>query len=252
MSDKRKVLRLSDVLDSFKTTLNKTAGAEMAPGVPVNMEDDPQAVAAAQAQSQQMQAEAEAQAQADAQAQQDAAAAAAPPQDPDGDGDNDALNDTVVAAAQNVVNSNQQLDNSVDTLKAIAKHANEKETAALEKDASEFGRIFADSFLDEINTRSEISTIQKQAYDITLQKVAEGNEAPEMMENIVKEAYDITMQKIAEQDSTLPEDTYNAIIKEAYDLTMNSVDESTVLDELSEITKVAYQHTMDQINGKQN
>lgn len=244
MSDKRKVFQLSDILDAFKTSLDKTAGDEVAPGVPVAMAQDPQAQQAqAQAQS-----DAEAQAQAQA-AQQEAEAQAQAQQDPDNDGDNDTANESVVAAAQNVVNADQQLDNSVDVLKSIAKQAAEKEEEALEKDASEFGKIFANSFIDEVNTRSEIETIRNQAYDITMQKVAEEAVDPEMTEKIVKEAYDITMQKIAEYDNTISEDVYNSIIKEAYDLTMNSIEETNVLDELSEITKVAYQHTMDQING---
>jgi len=79
-----------------------------------------------------------------------------------------------------------------------------------------------------------------------MNKVAE-EEAEGQFDTIVKEAYEITMSKVAEEDGILSEDTVNAIIKEAYDLTMNSVNEDSVLSDLEEITKVAYQHTIDQI-----
>lgn len=234
MSDKRKVFKLGDIVDAFRTTVTKTAADELPPGVPVGMADDPQAAAQAQAQ-------AEAEAQAAAQAQSGA-------QDPDGDGDNDATNGIVADAAKNVVNAEQQLDTAVDALKSIAKQAQDNEASALEKDASEFGKIFADSFLEEVNTRSEVASIQKQAYDITLQKIAEeSGGTDEMYESITKEAYDITLKKVAEEDN-ISEEVLNDIIKEAYDLTMSNIDETKVLDELTEITKVAYQFTLDAVN----
>lgn len=235
MTDKRKSLRLGDILDSFKTTLTKTSADG---GTPSPVADDAQADLQAQAA-----AEAEAQAAAEAQAQAQAQA------DPDGDGDNDTANDAIADAARNVVNADQQLDNAVDALKTIAKQAQEKESSALEKDASEFGKIFADSFLSELEERAEFGTLQKNAYDMTLQKVAE-EELPEMFENITKEAYDITMAKVAEVSEDINEDTYNSIIKEAYDITMSTLDESSTLKDLEEITKVAYEYTLNQIENK--
>lgn len=243
MTDKRKVMRLGDIIDSFKTSLSKTA----ANGEPT---EDDQAAAQAQAQAQ---ADADAQAQAQAQA---AAAPQAPAVDPDGDGDDDSSNEVLTAAAQNVVNADQQLDNAVDALKSIAKQAQDTEASALEKDASEFGKIFADSFLETLNERAEVSAIQKEAYDITMSKIAEVNDVvdEDTYTAIVKEAYDMTieatkvdLQKVAETEE-ISEDTLNQIIKEAYDLTMNSVDEFTTLDELSNITKVAYDFTLDTIS----
>jgi len=126
-----------------------------------------------------------------------------------------------------------------DVLKGIAKEAAENESLTLQKEATEFGKIFAKSVLEELELNNVIKQASDAAYTATVE-VLEQIGMQDKLVAITKEAHDNTLVHLAETQSfnitrqTLQKDAAEkfaselpAILmsttQEAYDLTVGAL-----------------------------
>lgn len=126
-----------------------------------------------------------------------------------------------------------------DVLKGIAKEAAENESLTLQKEATEFGKIFAKSVLEELELNNVIKQASDAAYTATVE-VLEQIGMQDKLAAITKEAHDNTLVHLAETQSfnitrqTLQKDAAEkfaselpAILmsttQEAYDLTVGAL-----------------------------
>lgn len=134
-----------------------------------------------------------------------------------------AVDDAVVDAAEDVVEANEERKASVDILKQVAEEAAEMEEDLIQKEASEFGRLFADSVYDELQKKAE--------EDEFVTKVAEETYSNLMLEDVSNEAYQLSelahieKQAYDESGGDIPEDVQQALL-------MNEdVDEDAIAEE---------------------
>jgi uncharacterized protein (DUF2267 family) len=230
MPEKTKVLRLSDILQQFETSSStdgttKTAAsagkdsesnvvtpdqvaailgeAQGDPSAQGGQDIDPETLAALQ----QQQAGA-----GGGKGQQQALLAAANAQAEQ----EDAAKQAITEAAKGVVQAETTYNMAVESLKQLAKQAQEKELTALEKDAQVFGKLFADGFFDTLQEKQAHTEITKEAYDMTKSYL---NTIKDVM---IKEAYEAGVEE-AQNIKGIDEDDYTNISKEAYDITRVSL-----------------------------
>jgi hypothetical protein len=126
-------------------------------------------------------------------------------------------------------------ETDADVLKGIAKEAAESEETNLKKEAGEFGRLFAQSFMEELEVENMVKQASEDAYAATVGVIQEMDfqeklasvydEARQMTSEAVieKSAYDTTcaaIEKLAAEAVTVQ---LSSITKEAYDLTVETV-----------------------------
>lgn len=225
-------IMLSNVLEQFNASLKKTA--EEVPGQVPNAQQyaepeaqSPEAAPAEEPQAPEMTPEELEELEAQAAAEEEAAAGEAPPEVP--------TEDALVAAAHAVSATKAQATAAVENLKAIAKTAQAREMSALEKEASEFGHIFAHTVASDLAEQSNIVELTNNAYTATMNKIAEeNNEVQEAYDNMVKEAYELTMQKVAAAEEEEMAQLLDGISKEAFDLTVEKIagDEGPSLEDI--------------------
>lgn len=126
----------------------------------------------------------------------------------------------------------QELSTSaVSSLKEIAKTASEQNEKNMTKEAEEFGKIFAHSFMQELQTSSDLEKAASEAYEAMTEKIAS-----EQLTQVYDEAYMQSMAKVA------GEFAYKEAEKH---LQLSDQD----INNLLEITKEAYQVTGDALNN---
>lgn len=224
MPEKSKILKLSDILSQFDESQDTTKTAAAAATDPNVV--TPDQVADILGQQQQQMSPDDAAAAAAAQAQQmspEEMAAAQQQQE-------EQVKDAIADAARGVVAAQQQYDASVEALKSIAKQAQEKEEASVTKEASEFGKLFANGFMEALEEKQTREAIIKEAYDLTRSALnsEEVHGDPEIDADeyvkIAHAAYDATLEKLAGERS---EDEINAslidVARESYMLTKNAL-----------------------------
>jgi len=92
----------------------------------------------------------------------------------------------------------------------IAQEAIEREASSIDKEASEFGRLFAHGFMEELNKTAEAAAVEQdlekvaqEAYEIMTEKIAHAihgdPQVNEAMAKVAAEAYGIMVEKIAQE-----------------------------------------------------
>lgn len=225
MGEKSK-LTLSSVLESFEKSLTKEAGEETketeeTPAKKVDSETPADAVTDAEKTEKKKN-----------DGDTDDAAAEATPDNEAGDTDD--------AAAQKEKNAGQDV---VTGLKAIAKTASENSEKAMEKEAQEFGRLFAHAVIEEMEKNAqeqdEMAKVAARAYEVMenelfqvkLAQVFEEAYTLAGMKCISSEAYEKTASALKttagsqEAISAAHEmEQLKGVVKQAYDLTQEYLD----------------------------
>lgn len=141
-----------------------------------------------------------------------------------------------------------------DSLRKIASEAVERETVAMESEATEFGKLFARGFVDELNKvahteesyrdgyeaaaevietmNHQMSKVAEEAYDITMNRVITGSDTP-IFEKIAEEAHEATLGRI--------------ISSEAYAATMNRAITGSDVPVHEKIAEEAYDATLERL-----
>lgn len=134
---------------------------------------------------------------------------------------------------------------AVTSLKEIAKTASEQNEHDMTKEASEFGRIFAHSFMQELQLNSDLEKSASEAYQAMQEKVAE-----QQLTQVYDEAYMQSMAKVA-GEAAYAEAARQMNLQPGVEDALNHEDqgsEETKLAEedvqaLTELVKEAYQAT---------
>lgn len=120
-------------------------------------------------------------------------------------------------------------------LKGIAKEAAEVEKVAQDKEASEFGKLFAHSFMEELEIQGTIKEASESAYNATMETVHEMDmhvklasiydEARELthLSLIEKSAYDVTCDTLTKHAEEQLPTMLLTTTKEAYDNTLEAL-----------------------------
>ena len=133
-------------------------------------------------------------------------------------------------------------------LQQLADEAVETFNSSVQKEASEFGRIFADSFLDEVQTVQSVEKCAQDAY-VAATEFIENAEAEEYMPKIAEEAYKAASDYIQHQElSKMASYAYDAttgrimskIAEDAYLQTLEYTHDS----ELQKVASDAYEATL--------
>ena len=128
----------------------------------------------------------------------------------------------LVDAAKAVVDAEAQEEMAVENLKAIAKEAQDSEASLLQKEASEFGRLFASEIIGAL----EQFTLKKEAEIQEASQAEAEEEATVAMNKIAEEAFQLTLDKIAEEDAEALAATYGSIVAEAYAMTKQAFEDA--------------------------
>jgi hypothetical protein len=123
-----------------------------------------------------------------------------------------------------------------DVLKGIAKEAADAEDSLLKKEAGEFGKLFARSFLEEVDTHATVKQAADNAYAATVDAVND-MAFQEKLAEVQEDAYKVTCAAIVKNSAYTA--TVDSLKKEAADefegnLPMN----------LAAITQSAYDNTV--------
>lgn len=219
---KKQALTLSSVLESFENSLNKQAEEEI-PAEPVEPEE---VVETGEVQPDTAEA-AEVAAEAQEAAEKE-------------------VNEAIEEKAEEVAEAEAVKDNAVEGLKAIAKTASENSEIAMHKEAEEFGRIFAHSFMEEMEKKAqdqeEYSNILKQAYE-----VMDGELMTEKLASVFNEAYELgSFRLMSEQSYEKTAEVLNSLEKNA-EAVETAVENDTV-EQAKDMVKQAYQITQEFID----
>lgn len=209
---KKTGITLTDVLADFETGLNKQAEEELLPveevAVP-EMEEAAEVTEEAAAQSEEV------------------------------------INDAIEEKAEEVVEAAAIKNEAVEGLKAIAKTASENHSNAMVKEAQEFGKVFAHSFMNEMNktaqANEEFEYLTKQAYEVTETALLQGT-----MEQVFEEAKDATTIKVAEQlsyNATTEALSYLDKTAEANAFANEQREQDVLVEDLKGVVKQAYDLT---------
>jgi len=123
-----------------------------------------------------------------------------------------------------------------DVLKGIAKEASDAERSATTKEASEFGKLFAHSFMEELEMEGTIKQASEGAYAATIQALQEAD-LNEKLASVFDEANYNTKMALIESSSYTS--TCEALEKQASDDFMNELPMM-----LLGATQEAYDHTI--------
>jgi hypothetical protein len=119
-----------------------------------------------------------------------------------------------------------------DVLKGIAKEAADNEDSLLKKEAGEFGKLFAQSFIDEVDTHAAIKQASDDAYAATVDTVND-MAFQEKLAEVQDEAYQATCAAIVQNSAYTT--TVDSLQKEAGD---------NLPMDLAGVTQSAYDNTM--------
>lgn len=107
--------------------------------------------------------------------------------------------DSAENAAKRVAENSEKLEGAAEALKSIAKEASLKHQDNMQKEASLFGELFACAVLDEFKKQAALENAQQEAYELTMDKMAEEEVAP-YLSKIAEEAYALCLTKLAFDD----------------------------------------------------
>lgn len=137
------------------------------------------------------------------------------------------------ALANASAEANQEVVETGEALKGIADQFINEHTAALQKEATLFGQIFAASCMNEMNKSAAIQDVSEDAYNYT-QNLLEGNNqmsGNDILSKVANEAYNSTIQSISDSDALIKK---AAIIVEAYKTSLAKLAGYEDIDELEE------------------
>jgi hypothetical protein len=135
-------------------------------------------------------------------------------------------------AAQVIAEASKDQVAAVESLKEIAKQASENENTLLKKEASMFGKIFAKSLVSTLEKKALEEEVFSGAYastmesieDAKLSKYAEEVYTDSYINTLstlaALESYNLALDKCAELNSNVMDGKITAIVKEAYDMTI--------------------------------
>lgn len=102
-------------------------------------------------------------------------------------------------AAKRVAENSEKLEGAAEALRSIAKEASLKHQDNMQKEAALFGELFACAVLDEFKKQAALESAQQEAYELTMDKMAEEEVTP-YLSKIAEEAYAICLAKLAFDD----------------------------------------------------
>lgn len=108
-----------------------------------------------------------------------------------------------------------------DSLRKIAEDAVTTEKIAMEKEAGEFGKFFAQGFVQELNKTAHINQAYANGYNGVMEKIAAvQGEHEAAMQKISEEAYDVALDRIATVQGS---QVFQKIAEEAYEATIQRI-----------------------------
>jgi len=240
MSTRTHKIQLGDVLAQFQEGLKKTAEgltpeqeAALAQGDPqAPIMDSMQLGGPAQAQPTEEELAAAAAAEEEDRAREaQAAQAAQDVQEPEGTPiiDEDSA---IEEAAKNVAEASAAKEDAVEALKEIASQAQANEAELMGKEAEEFGKLFAESFAEELEKKAALEQAEINAAQMTFQKLAEDEEAEfvNMLSKTAEESRELTLLKLASEGVSEPSDvsleSLYKVAEESHALTLQKLAEA--------------------------
>jgi len=124
-----------------------------------------------------------------------------------------------------------------DVLKGIAKEAAEVEKTAQEKEASEFGKLFAHSFMEELEMEGTVKQASEAAYNATMETVQD-TDLHVKLASVYDEARELTHMTLIEKSAY--DETCNVLTKHAEDQANEHLPNM-----LLGVTKEAYDNTIE-------